>query len=227
MEPIDRSIFAKMLFCDQIFQFIELEESLYFTALDVEFHSFGKGEEISEEKLIDLNKKHLSAMTFNLSQVREKSDTSGLNKPLDQKETQDLIEKSLYENKYASDSCYRKLSQILFDQDTSNQSSKPKDIFERMADKEAQNEVEVDSTLDTEKLKKYEKNYLFCHFNHLFEYEATYYSYLIAKLQSHKLFNDGLQSKSAKRMNILSRGTSPMTKREVDLIFARGGETNN
>ena len=96
-----------------------------------------------------------------------------------------------------------------------------------MADKEAQNEVEVDSTLDTEKLKKYEKNYLFCHFNHLFEYEATYYSYLIAKLQSHKLFNDGLQSKSAKRMNILSRGTSPMTKREVDLIFARGGETNN
>ena len=51
-----------------------------------------------------------------------------------------------------------------------------------MADKEGQQEVEVDTTLDAEKLKKYEKNYLFCHFNHLFEYEATYYSYLIAKL---------------------------------------------
>lgn len=40
--PISRKIFDKMLFCDQIFEMIELEESLYFTALDVEFHSATK-----------------------------------------------------------------------------------------------------------------------------------------------------------------------------------------
>ena len=51
-----------------------------------------------------------------------------------------------------------------------------------MAEKDGQQEVNFDSTIDKEKVKKYEKNYLFCHFNHLFEYESTYYSYLIAKL---------------------------------------------
>lgn len=44
MLPIERSIFNKMLFCERIFQFIELEESLYFTALDVELHSAGKND---------------------------------------------------------------------------------------------------------------------------------------------------------------------------------------
>ena len=34
-----------MLFCDKIFDFIELEESLYFTALDVELHSIGKNDD--------------------------------------------------------------------------------------------------------------------------------------------------------------------------------------
>ena len=47
-EPINRSTFIKMLFCDQIFQSLELEESLYFTALDIEFHAAGKDEEITE-----------------------------------------------------------------------------------------------------------------------------------------------------------------------------------
>lgn len=42
MLPIERGIFNKMIFCDRIFEFIELEESLYFTALDVELHSFGQ-----------------------------------------------------------------------------------------------------------------------------------------------------------------------------------------
>lgn len=45
MLPIERRIFNKMLFCDRIFDFIELEESLYFTALDVELHSYGEGDE--------------------------------------------------------------------------------------------------------------------------------------------------------------------------------------
>jgi hypothetical protein len=41
MLPIERGIFNKMIFCDKIFEFIELEESLYFTAMDVELHSYG------------------------------------------------------------------------------------------------------------------------------------------------------------------------------------------
>ena len=40
--PISKAIFDKMIFCDQVFENIELEESLYFTALDVEFHSASK-----------------------------------------------------------------------------------------------------------------------------------------------------------------------------------------
>ena len=45
MLPIERGIFNKMIFCDKIFEFIELEESLYFTAMDVELHSYGKNDE--------------------------------------------------------------------------------------------------------------------------------------------------------------------------------------
>lgn len=47
MLPIERSIFNKMIFCDKLFEFIELEESLYFTALDVELHSFGKDRDLA------------------------------------------------------------------------------------------------------------------------------------------------------------------------------------
>ena len=67
MLPIERSIFNKMLFCDKIFEFIELEESLYFTGLDVELHSFGKEDAVlTREKLLETNFKHLSAMNINL-----------------------------------------------------------------------------------------------------------------------------------------------------------------
>ena len=62
-EPINRSTFIKMLFCDQIFQSLELEESLYFTALDIEFHAAGKDEEITEQDLLRINSDHLSAMS--------------------------------------------------------------------------------------------------------------------------------------------------------------------
>lgn len=42
MEPISRDIFNKLLFCSNIFNFVELEEALFFTALDVDFHSIKK-----------------------------------------------------------------------------------------------------------------------------------------------------------------------------------------
>ena len=65
MKPISRNVFQKMLFCNQIFEFIELEESLYFTALDVEFHGFDSVDKISAESLLEINQKHLSQLTLN------------------------------------------------------------------------------------------------------------------------------------------------------------------
>jgi len=76
-----------------------------------------------------------------------------------------------------------------------NTQTEPNDIFSKLAC-ENQNE-ESDNTdyeLDEGKAAKLQENYLFCRFHHLFEYEATYYSYLIAKLCSRKLFKEGLSS---------------------------------
>ena len=65
----------------------------------------------------------------------------------------------------------------------------------------------------------------------MFEYEATYYSYLIAKLCSRKLFNEGLSTAGAQSANrghlFLGRGEAPLTPREVSLIFEKGGETSH
>ena len=58
-----------------------MEESLYFTALDVEAHSLGKGQEMTEEDLLKVNQKHLSAMSVNLMGVRDKADVGGVNPP--------------------------------------------------------------------------------------------------------------------------------------------------
>ena len=52
-----------MLFCDRLFEMLEFEESLYFTALDVEFHS--QTERVSSKKLYDINLKHFGLMTVN------------------------------------------------------------------------------------------------------------------------------------------------------------------
>ena len=97
-EPISRQIFQKMLFCDQIFQFLELEESLYFTALDVEFHSAKKGQELTEEDLLNINQKHLSAMSVNLKGVKDETDIGGVNPSPYQKEVQAIVEKWVIDN---------------------------------------------------------------------------------------------------------------------------------
>ena len=67
----------------------------------------------------------------------------------------------------------------------------------------------------------------------MFEYEATYYSYLIAKLSSRKLFNEGLGSNEGGKVSkgnrshmFLGRGESRLSQREAKLIFEKGGETS-
>ena len=64
MFPIKRQVFEKMMFCDQVFDWIELEESLYFTSLDVEFHS-AHSQPYSQDDLFSMNLKHISQMTVN------------------------------------------------------------------------------------------------------------------------------------------------------------------
>jgi Zn-dependent oligopeptidase len=48
--------------------------------------------------------------------------------------------------------------------------------------------------MDPEKISDFKGNYLFNKFHHLFEYDATYYSYLLAKIASKKLFHEGVST---------------------------------
>ena len=70
---------------------------------------------------------------------------------------------------------------------------------------------------DETKIREIGNNPLFCRFHHLFEYEATYYSYLIAKLSSKRLFN-----KEKERRSI-----ETLSENERALIFTKPGETPN
>ena len=109
MVPLSRSIFNKMLFCDQIFQFIELEESLCFTGIDVEFHSFKAGEgqkEVTEQDLLDVNCKHLSSMTVNVKQSDFTSGTGQSSQPESIKEIDDIVNQALVQNQYETRDCY-------------------------------------------------------------------------------------------------------------------------
>lgn len=62
---------------------------------------------------------------------------------------------------------YSTINEILFE------------IEQRSTEKSSQN-----GEINTEKAKDFKNNYLFNKFHHLFEYDATYYSYLIAKVTS-------------------------------------------
>jgi len=81
-------------------------------------------------------------------------------------------------------------------------------------------ESEMPLTMDTfevdeKHVAKYTNNHLFCLFHHLFEYEATYYSYLIAKVSARSLFGSG------------ECMSGVLSKRDRDLIFVKPGETLN
>lgn len=91
MLPIERSIFNKMLFCDRIFEFIELEESIYFTALDVELHSGKADDQLSKEALLKTNYKHLSAMSVNLREGQRSALSGGSLNPVSSKQEIDTI----------------------------------------------------------------------------------------------------------------------------------------
>lgn len=59
-EPIERKVFRKMLFCEEIFRFMALEETLFFTSLDVDLNSFTKDDKIDEETLLAIASENLN-----------------------------------------------------------------------------------------------------------------------------------------------------------------------
>lgn len=91
--PIDRGVFDKMHFCDEIFRFINLEETLYFTRLDFDLNSL-QGE-ASEERLLEINRASLQeSFSCNSKGVR----TSGtMGKPATDERIAELISQTLAE----------------------------------------------------------------------------------------------------------------------------------
>jgi len=56
-----------MIFCDEIFRFLNLEETLYFTKLDVDLNSVPAETKIDERLILDINERNLSkAFTCNI-----------------------------------------------------------------------------------------------------------------------------------------------------------------
>ena len=111
------------------------------------------------------------------------------------KELNEIVSNYLQNDVSSTNELYKQLADILFGQHT----EQPKEEFK----------------VDEKRMAQYNNNHLFCRFYHLFEYEATYYSYLIAKLSARSLFNS-----SEFENGLLSR-------RDRDLIFVKPGETLN
>ena len=78
---------------------------------------------------------------------------------------EDLIRDYLYDNTERTEKCYKHITEILF---------KDGKIFV----------TEDDFVPDPNQIEKFRNNFLFTRFHHLFEYEACYYSYLVARLCS-------------------------------------------
>ncbi len=153
-----------MIFCDEIFRFLNLEETLYFTKLDIEFNSVKEGTKIDERLLLDLNQ-HIMTKTFSCNLKGVRSSSKSMMRASDE-EIKVIVDETI-NSKEESASVFSKINDILF----SN---------EDITDGETASIYEV----DPEKLGDFSDNYLFNKFHHLFEYDATYYSYLLAKIAS-------------------------------------------
>lgn len=121
------------------------------------------------------------------------------------KEDLNLIIDEHFINERERQNCYKELSRILFSQE----------LVEVKDFRTDYDQTKIEETC--------ENNYIFSRFHHLFEYEATYYSYLLAKLVSNRLFYSP-RGTGANRFGMFSRGAKPIPKEEIDLIFAKGGE---
>ncbi|MFM7856142.1 MAG: hypothetical protein ACKO96_30525, partial [Flammeovirgaceae bacterium] len=141
-----------------------LEETLYFTKLDIEFNPVKEGTKIDERLLLDLNQK-IMTKTFSCNLKGVRSSSKGMMRASDE-EIKVIVDETI-NSKDDSASIFSKVNYILF----SN---------EEITNGETASIYEI----DPEKLEDFSDNYLFNKFHHLFEYDATYYSYLLAKIAS-------------------------------------------
>jgi hypothetical protein len=157
-----------MIFCDEIFRFLNLEETLYFTKLDIEFNSMKEGTKIDERLLLDLNQQIMTnTFTCNLKGVR--SSSKSVARASDE-EIKQMVDQTINSKEQVA-SIFESINDILFSEDSNVRESK---VYE----------------IDPEKVADFNDNYLFNKFHHLFEYDATYYSYLLAKIASQKLYSN-------------------------------------
>lgn len=63
-------------------------------------------------------------------------------------------------------------------------------------------------------LDLYKHNYIFTRFDHLFDYEAGYHSYLIAKICSEDLYNNHVKGTQRQSGNL---------PKKIDELFSQGG----
>ncbi|CDW86736.1 oligopeptidase a [Stylonychia lemnae] len=191
-KPISKTMFDKLIFCEQIFRLLNLEETLYFTALDLELNSFKENDDINEQALLDINSNLLkNSFSSNYLPKAQKPFPN-----LDQTQINNIIGETLQQDKIQQ--IYSRISQVMFDQ--------------------TKEEIEQESStqeliIQEHKLKDFENNYLFNQFHHIFEYNATYYSYLIAKISSQKLYLDNFKDISS---------SDYMLKQEIRDLYSQG-----
>ncbi len=143
---------------------MNLEETLYFTKLDIEFNSVKEGTKIDERLLLDFNQQ-IMTKTFSCNLKGVRSSSKSMMRASDE-EIKVIVDETI-NSKKESASIFSKINDILFSNED-NTNGETASIYE----------------VDPEKLGDFSDNYLFNKFHHLFEYDATYYSYLLAKIAS-------------------------------------------
>lgn len=181
-----------MIFCDEIFRFLNLEETLYFTKLDIEFNSVKEGTKIDERLLLDLNQK-IMTNTFSCNLKGVRSSSKSMARASDE-EIKQIVEETINSKEEVA-SIFESINDILFSEDRNVSDSKAYEI-------------------DSEKVTDFNDNYLFNKFHHLFEYDGTYYSYLLAKIASQKLYS--------KEVNPVNSDENLTVSSKIHSLFEKG-----
>jgi hypothetical protein len=121
---------------------------------------------VTEETILALNKRALcESFSCNLVGVRSEARAPP---PLTEGQVNQMISETLAGANSLNESVFEEISQILFG-----------------GEKEMKDEMKKTAAeIDPSKAADFQANYLFNKFHHLFDYDATYYSYLIAKVAS-------------------------------------------
>ena len=153
-----------MVFVDEVLRFLSFQETLMYTCLDIDLNSFGKDDTIDEQVLLDFSRSNLeSAFTCDQMGSEEKPDSKPAKwEPPTPSEVKYLMSKLDYDNKV-----WTQLKQTLLSEEVQSSATRPK---------------------PTQVNALYRDNYLFTRFEHLFDYEGQYHSYIVARILATDLF---------------------------------------